>query len=698
MLTWSRPTFHEHRIGQVHPILRLHRPTITRAAGRILLALFLLPPWAPLGRSAQAGYDIACSAQALIDAIEETNASVGDDVLNLAPGCVYILTAASSPTLGGNGLPDIPDAAVSGSLTVHGNGATLMRGNILLWLPFVNRGATANSADQPGFEAGAIPASVGNVPPFRLWLVGDGGHLTLDDVTLQNGLLPDQNGGGLYNAGTLTVTHSSLTNHSAVYGGALYSTGNLTVSDSTFAGNSADLGDALLVAEGAVTESNNAFLDDAAVTCPVFPHTVPAGDVARLIRAIQCANGSARDNTIELTNSTYSLSTIDNVDLGPSGLPAIRDSALAGKLTIAGNGATIERNNGSGIPDFRIFLVSSGGNLTLRGVTLRNGKLPYDELGNGSLGNFNGGAIYTAGTLWLDGSTVSSNTSIFGGGVVNQGGTLTVTSSTFLNNTVTRDGAGINSFGALVVSTSTFSGNVAQGLAGGIIAQGTAAITNSTFSGNTAFSEFAGGAGILTVFSTLTLSGCTFSANHTPGAGGGLFIGGNSSAVIDHSTFANNTAGVGGGIWSGGTVTVTHSTLSANAASTSFAGGGGGGIAITNGTLSLGNTLVAGNSAPLGPDLSGVVHSLGFNLIGTTSAATLLGTATGNLLDSAAAPLDLGALQNNGGPTLTMALGPTSVAINSGDPAFVPPPNFDQRGLGFARVIGGRIDIGAYER
>jgi len=33
--------------------------------------------------------------------------------------------------------------------------------------------------------------------------------------------------------------------------------------------------------------------------------------------------------------------------------------------------------------------------------------------------------------------------------------------------------------------------------------------------------------------------------------------------------------------------------------------------------------------------------------------------------------------------------------VNAGDPAFAPPPATDQRGV--ARVIGGRIDIGAVE-
>jgi hypothetical protein len=59
----------------------------------------------------------------------------------------------------------------------------------------------------------------------------------------------------------------------------------------------------------------------------------------------------------------------------------------------------------------------------------------------------------------------------------------------------------------------------------------------------------------------------------------------------------------------------------------------------------------------------------------------------------------LGALADNGGPTLTMALSATSPALDVG-PTTVPTFDgnaFDQRGTGFPRVSNGRVDIGAYE-
>jgi hypothetical protein len=57
----------------------------------------------------------------------------------------------------------------------------------------------------------------------------------------------------------------------------------------------------------------------------------------------------------------------------------------------------------------------------------------------------------------------------------------------------------------------------------------------------------------------------------------------------------------------------------------------------------------------------------------------------------------LGPLQNNGGPTETHALLPGSIAINRGNNAGAAGLMFDQRGMGFPRIVGGTVDIGAYE-
>ena len=61
---------------------------------------------------------------------------------------------------------------------------------------------------------------------------------------------------------------------------------------------------------------------------------------------------------------------IDNDWYGTNGLPAI-----SSQITIQGNGATIQRSGGA--PKFRIFGVYSGGDLTLKDLTVTNGRLAY---------------------------------------------------------------------------------------------------------------------------------------------------------------------------------------------------------------------------------------------------------------------------------------------------------------------------------
>jgi hypothetical protein len=155
-------------------------------------------------------------------------------------------------------------------------------------------------------------------------------------------------------------------------------------------------------------------------------------------------------------------------------------------------------------------------------------------------------------------------------------------------------------------------------------------------------------------------------------------------------------AGSGGGIYNGGAgpLTVTASTLSGNAATGGSGGGGafGGGGGISGSVTALRNTIVAGNTASSAfPEVNGPVGSQGHNLIGIGDGGS--GYADTDLVGSADNPLDplLGPLQDNGGPTQTMALLPGSAALDAGDPDQLGSP--DQRGV----VRSGGVNIGAYQ-
>ncbi len=118
-------------------------------------------------------------------------------------------------------------------------------------------------------------------------------------------------------------------------------------------------------------------------------------------------------------------------------------------------------------------------------------------------------------------------------------------------------------------------------------------------------------------------------------------------------------------------------------------------------TANLKNTIVAGNTvanASSSPDFLGAVAATSsYNLIGNGLGTTGItnGDANSNQVGSSASPIDpkLGPLADNGGATQTHSLLPGSPAINAGDNTNA--PDTDQRG--FARIVGGIIDIGAFE-
>ena len=106
---------------------------------------------------------------------------------------------------------------------------------------------------------------------------------------------------------------------------------------------------------------------------------------------------------------------------------------------------------------------------------------------------------------------------------------------------------------------------------------------------------------------------------------------------------------------------------------------------------------MAGNTAATsGPDALGTFASQGNNLIGKTDGSS--GWVGSDLTGTIAQPLNplLAPLGNYGGPTQTMALLPGSPAIDAGNNALIPAGvTTDQRG--FARIVNGTVDIGAFE-
>ncbi|MEM7133726.1 MAG: Ig-like domain-containing protein [Chloroflexota bacterium] len=375
--------------------------------------------------------------------------------------------------------------------------------------------------------------------------------------------------------------------------------------------------------------------------------------------------------------------------------------AFEANVQIVGPGSnhlTIDGGN-----TYRPFLINDSSliEVSISGMTIANGRAAQ------------GGGIYTEVPLTLTDVRLVGNYATGDGGAIYQtsffNDLLSLTDVTITSNDADGSGAGIYSEKSRVeIASSTISDNAAGGNGGGIFSgPSTMDITVSTISGNSAGTN---GGGIYSERSTVAIGHSTISDNSAGGHGGGIFSG-PSTVDIRNSTVSGNSAGTnGGGIYNNlGTegdpteITLENSTIANNTA-VGDAGGLFNGSDISS--INSNNSIIASNSdtddsAPDCRNTDGTpTFSVDYTLIGDESGCDgLFASGTGNVIGTAVSPIDplLMSLADNGGSTLTHELGSGSSAIDAGDPSFVSPPDTDQRGLGFLRVINNRIDMGAYE-
>ncbi len=477
-------------------------------------------------------------------AIQEANAAAGSDVIVLAAGNYLLTIPGAGEDNAATGDLDITDHL---SLFGAGTGSTQ-----------INAGGLDRAIHIPG-----------------------GSVVTFANVTIRNGLItaPGEAGGGIYNAGVLTLIFANVAdNEASASGGGIFNAGSLTAVNNTLSGNEAASG-------GGLSNSGSASL----------------------------ANSAISENVTE-----------------------------------------------------------------------------------------SGGGVYNAALLAVSNSTIFSNTaSDEGGGVFNIGSAavITLTSSTVVSNAAGMGGGLYNVDGKAVSLGSGFSDNIAEAVGGGGISNqgnGTLIATDSQIIGNQAISGWGGG---LDNAGSASFSHGTLSGNYAE-SGGGLYNTG-LMTVTNATVSANGAASFGGGIYqASGTLNVNNATLTANIADVDEDGSGdGGGIYREASTINLANTIVAGNIDPGGqaPDCRGIVMSQGYNLVQSLSGCTLAGDPTGNIIGEEAL---LGALQDNGGATLTHALLSGSPAVNAANPAAPGGGGgaceaADQRGI--SRPQGAQCDIGAFE-
>ena len=358
-----------------------------------------------------------------------------------------------------------------------------------------------------------------------------------------------------------------------------------------------------------------------------------------------------------------------------------------------------------------------------------------------------GGAIsLTHGAITINQSTITGNSTkytdvdgtAYGGAIYSGGGAVTLRESALTNNSThsssAKGGAVFTSSGGadVTITDSTVIGNFTPGNAsnGGAVycGLGKLSVERSTLSGNYTLGEYSSGGALLAGYSPLSVNQCTFSGNSTFGKySGGSAIRARSLSMSQSTISGNMDSGpltragalylgsLGGILTPVGHEVISQSTITGNR----NANGAGGAIYSQTSDLNILNSIIAGNigdaSAPE-IDISGYatgIITVTNSLIGDVTSTGLVPTGTitpdtsGNFLGgSGQSAIDpkLSPLLNHGGPTLTHALLPGSLAIDHGDNALavdVTNSNAaltkDQRGLPYQRIFSGVVDMGATE-
>jgi hypothetical protein len=245
------------------------------------------------------------------------------------------------------------------------------------------------------------------------------------------------------------------------------------------------------------------------------------------------------------------------------------------------------------------------------------------------------------------------------------------------------DGGGIHNDGTLVLTHAKVSANSAASDGGGIWNQGTLTLTDSAVTDNTAANS---GGGIENISGSTELTRCTVSGNTALAGGGGAIESGPAALLLTNTTVSGNFPTPGrGAIESDGDAMVIFSTLQQlPAGGDGYLWGGGGWVVFFN-------TILNGECTGWLP-----VESFG----SIESPGDTCGLWYEDRVNVSEEELNLGPLQDNGGPTLTQLPGPGSVAIDAIEPEMCLDSEWnrldtDQRGVG--RPQGPLCDVGSVE-
>ncbi len=509
-------------------------------------------------------------------AVDQANSLVGADTITFDP-IIFSTPQKITLTAGQFELTDVATTTITGPgtdlLSISGNNA----GRVFL----VDTGAMADLSSLTIIEGNNDNGGA----------VFNSGSVTMTNVTVSGNyaLSAGGNGGGIFNSGTITMTNVSVSGNAASNGGGIFNSGTSTMSNVTVGGNFARYAGGGIFNSGTVTMTNASVSGNAA------------------------SNGGG----------------ISNI-----GTVTMADAGIAGNTTYF---------DGGGIDNHGMLIITDS--------TVSNNGTPGRAIGSG-------GGIFNDGTAMMTNVTVSGNWLSAGGGIYNRG------SLTFTNGLVSSNRAmGYDRY-------------LYSATGGGISTNGSTTLTNVTVSGNSCyypFDEFhtaAAGGGIR---GNATLVNCTVTRNFAEGwrypnyFGGGdpYYSGGGDGGGLCGTFLITNTIVAGNRNNSGasdilGPVSGTHNLIGT--------GGSGGLINGANGNIV---GVVSPGLAPLG-DYGGPTKTMAL-LPGSPAINAGIGGAGIPAADQRGLgrveAVDIGAFESQGF-TLTFVVGssPQTAFVNQAFP------------------------------
>ncbi|MEM7335677.1 MAG: choice-of-anchor Q domain-containing protein, partial [Chloroflexota bacterium] len=369
----------------------------------------------------------AIMAANLDTAVDQCTAGSGADIINLSEG-VYDIYFELDYTDGPNAYPSI-----TSPITIMGNGSTLIR-----------------SAEKS--EEGGV---------FRFFHVAETGHLTINNLTLENGCVEygyGDSGGAIFNRGALNVENQSqfIANHADYLGGAIYNKGTATI-DNSFVGESGEY--------------------------PYLNYAYNGGGIYNEYDALLTIKNNSQ---IIGNHATYAGGGIYNDgSLNVESGSIIAENVVYGE---EGEGEPITPQNIN--VDFEYgYLQGFGGGIyntmdvNISDATIRNNEAPT----GGGLAN-----SYSDADASIESTTIHNNKATQGGGIYSDYASEEITNSTISGNVAYDDGGGIFSYGSYTtLYFVTITENVADdngdyyGIGGGIYASySTVEMTNSILANN----------------------------------------------------------------------------------------------------------------------------------------------------------------------------------------------------------------------